>query len=123
MTKIYRTIDNNFVALVAHDSDLSGEGYEYFGAFEYSIAQDVDSGEWELFIFDLAASESLDVDSLTGIDLNALSALMKASQGMAEFEEIKDSDYYERLARFRRVLEDDVLMKAISAEYAEKVGA
>lgn len=120
MTKIYRTIDNNYVTLVAHDRDLSDEGYEYFGAFEYSISQSEDTGEWLLHIFDLAASDSLDVDSLTGIDGEAVSALMKAAQGEEEFEEIKDSDYYDRIARFRRVLEDDVLMKAIAAEYAER---
>lgn len=119
--KIYRTTDNNYVALVAHDHDLhSAEGYEYWGAFEYSIAQDVDSGEWALYIFDLASEEVLDVDNLIGIDLNALSDLMKASQGMVQFEEIVDSDYYDRIGRFMAVLEDEVLMEAIYVEYAER---
>lgn len=123
--KIYRTIDNNYVTIVAHDLDLEDAdddaGYEYFGAFEYSIAQNEDTGEWILSIFDLGAEEILDVDSLLGVDGEAVSELVKASRGEAEFEEITGSDYYERIARFRRVLEDEVLMRAIAAEYAEKV--
>lgn len=115
--KIYRTTDNNYVALVAHARDLSDEGYRYFGAFEYSISQSEDTGEWTLDIFDLAESEILDVDNLSGINRDAVSALIDASRGEAEFEEIKDSDYYDRIERFRRVLEDEVLTKAIAAEY------
>lgn len=122
MTKIYRTTDNNYVALVAHDYDLwDDEGYVYWGAFEYSIGQDVDSGEWELFIFDLGAKEILDVNSLSGIDSAVVSELVEASRGKVEYEEIRHSDYYDRSERFVRILEDDVLMKAIAAEYAEKV--
>ena len=124
MTKIYRTTDNNYVALVAHDCDLwDDEGYYYFGAFEYSIGQDVDSGDWELFIFDLAAEESLAVDSLTGIDNEVVSELVKASRGEVEYEDLNlmGTDYYARYDRIVKTLEDDVLMKAIAAEYAEKV--
>ena len=123
MTKIYRTTDNNYVALVAHDHDLEDEESSYYGAFEYSIGQDVDSGDWELFIFDLAAEESLDVNSLTGIDGEVVSELVKASRGEVEFEDMNlmGTDYYERVDRCLDVLEDEVLMKAIAAEYAEKV--
>lgn len=124
MTKIYRTTDNNYVALVAHDYDLwNDEGYVYWGAFEYSIGQDVDSGEWELFIFDLAAEESLAVDSLTGIDSEVVSELVRASRGEVEFEDMNlmGTDYYARYDRIVKTLEDEVLMKAIAAEYAEKV--
>lgn len=118
--KIYRTIDNNYVTLVAHDRDLSDEDYEYFSAFEYSISQSEDTGEWLLDIFDLAAEEILDVDNLSGIDKSAVSALIKASRGEAEFEEIVDSDYYDRIGRFRAVVEDEVLARAVVAEYAER---
>lgn len=122
MTKIYRTTDNNYVALVAHDSDLwDDEGYVYWGAFEYSIGQGVDSGEWELFIFDLGAKEILGVNSLIGIDSEVVSELVKASRGEVEYEEIIHSDYYNRSERFVRILEDDELMKAVAAAYAEKV--
>ena len=121
MTKIYRTTDNNYVALVAHDNDLHDtEDYDYYGAFEYSIDQDVDSGNWALHIFDLAAEESLDVYNLTGIDHAVLSSLVKASRGEVEFEEIMESDYYDRSERFVAVLADEVLMKAVAAEYAER---
>lgn len=118
--KIYRTTDNNYVTIVAHDLDLEDaddDGYEYFGAFEYSIGQNEDTGEWILSIFDLGAEEILDVDRLRGVDGEAVSELVKASRGEAEFEEIQDSVFYERIARFRRVLEDEVLLKAIAAEY------
>lgn len=116
--RIYRTTDNDYVTLVAHDSALLGdENFEYFGAFEYSISQDEDTGEWLLNIFDLAEWEGLDVDILSGIDKSAVSTLVKASRGEAEFEEIKDSDYYDRIKRFTAVLEDEVLTKAIVAEY------
>lgn len=118
MTKIYRTTDNNYVALVVHDHDLQDEeGYDYFGAFEYSIGQDVDSGEWELYIFDLAEGKSLDVDNLFGVDNEVVSDLVKASRGEIEYEEILGSDYYERIGRFEDILADDVLMKAVAAEY------
>lgn len=119
--KIYRTTDNNYVTLVAHDSDLLvDEDYEHFGAFEYSISQSEDTGEWLLDIFDLTAEEILDVDSLSGIDKSAVSALIKASRGEAEFEEIMDSDYYDRLGHFKAVVEDEVLARAVVAEYAER---
>lgn len=121
MTKIYRTTDNNYVALVAHDPDLrDAEGYVYWGAFEYSIAQDVDSGEWDLYIFDLVEEESLDVDTLYGIDNGVVSELVKASRGEVEFEEIMESDYYERSERYLEILGDEVLMKAVATEYAER---
>lgn len=121
MTKIYRTTDNNYVALVAHNHDLhDSEGYEYWGAFEYSIGQDVASGEWELFIFDLAAEESLDVDNLSGIDIAVVSSLVKASRDKTAYEQIGHSDYYERSERFLEILGDAVLMKAVAAEYAER---
>lgn len=121
MTKIYRTTDNNYVALVAHDHDLrDAEGYVYWGAFEYSISQDVDSGEWDLHIFDLVEEESLDVDTLYGIDNEVVSDLVMASRGEVEFEEIMESDYYDRSERFVAVLADEVLMKAVAAEYAER---
>lgn len=123
MTKIYRTTDNNYVALVAHDHDLEDEESSYYGAFEYSIGQDGRSGDWELFIFDLAAEESLAVDSLTGIDNEVVSELVKASRGEVEYEDLNlmGTDYYARWDRIVKTLEDDVLMKAIAAEYAEKV--
>lgn len=120
MTKIYRTTDNNYVALVAHDNDLQDSYSYFFGAFEYSISQDVDSGEWDLHIFDLAEEESLDVDTLYGIDNGVVSELVKASRGEVEFEEIMESDYYDRSERFVAVLADAVLMKAVAAEYAER---
>ena len=121
MTKIYRTTDNNYVALVAHDNDLhDSEGYEYWGAFEYSIAQDVDSGNWALHIFDLVSEESLDVYTLYGIDNAVVSSLVQASYGEVEFEQIMDSDYYERSERYLEILGDEVLMKAVAAEYAER---
>lgn len=119
--KIYRTTDNNYVTLVAHDSDLLvDENYEHFGAFEYSISQNEDTGEWLLNIFDLAAEESLDVDNLSGIDRSVVSALIKASRGEVEFEEIMESDYYDRIGRFKAVVEDEVLARAVVAEYAER---
>lgn len=119
--KIYRTTDNDYVTLVAHDSDLLvDEEFEHFGAFEYSISQSEDTGEWLLHIFDLVEPEILDVDNLSGIDKSAVSALMKASQGEVEFEEIVDSDYYDRIGHFKAVLEDEVLAKAVAAEYAER---
>lgn len=121
MTKIYRTTDNNYVALVAHDHDLhDSEGYVYWGAFEYSISQDVDSGKWTLHIFDLVEEESLDVDTLTGIDNGVVSELVKASRGEVEFVEIMESDYYDRSERYLEILGDEVLMKAVAAEYAER---
>ena len=121
MTKIYRTTDNNYVALVAHDHDLrDDDGTCYFGAFEYSISQDVDSGEWDLHIFDLAEEESLDVDTLTGIDNGVVSELVKASRGEVEFEEIMESDYYDRSERYLEILGDEVLMMAVAAEHAER---
>ncbi len=121
MTKIYRTTDNNYVALVAHDNDLhDSEGYEYWGAFEYSIAQDVDSGNWALHIFDLAEEESLDVDNLSGIDIAVVSSLVKASRDQTVYEQIGHSDYYERSERYLEILGDEVLMKAVAAEYAER---
>ena len=123
MTKIYRTTDNNYVALVAHDHDLwDDKGYDYFGAFEYSIGQDPDSGNWALHIFDLVLEKSLDVDNLIGIDSEVVAELAWASRGEVEFEDIMGSDYYERSERYLDVLKDDVLMEAIAAEYAEKVG-
>lgn len=121
MTKIYRTTDNNYVALVAHDHDLRDDkGHCYFGAFEYSISQDVDSGKWDLHIFDLAEEESLDVDTLYGIDNEVVSDLVMASRGEVEFEEIMESDYYDRSERYLEILGDEVLMKAVAAEYAER---
>lgn len=121
MTKIYRTTDNNYMALVAHDNDLHDtEDYDYYGAFEYSIDQDVDSGNWALHIFDLAAEESLDVYTLYGINNEVVADLVMASRGKAEFEEVMESDYYERSERFVKILDDEVLMKAIAAEYAER---
>lgn len=121
MTKIYRTIDNNYVAIVAHDKELTDGNSVYFGAFEYSIAQDVVSGEWELFIFDLADEVSLPVDDLRGINIAAVANLVLASRGVAEYEEISHSDYYERSARFVEILEDDVLMEAVVAEYEGRI--
>ena len=119
--KIYRTTDNDYVTLVAHHTDLLvDEDFEYFGAFEYAISQSEDTGEWLLSIFDLAADEILDVDNLSGIDKSVVSALIKASRGEEEYEEIVDSDYYDRIGHFRAVLEDEVLARAIAAEYAER---
>lgn len=123
MTKIYRTTDNNYVTIVAHDTDLTDGDSVYSGAFEYSIAQDVVSGEWELFIFDLADEESLPVDDLRGINSAAVSELVNASRGDAEYEEISHSDYYDRSARFVEILEDDVLMEAVVAEYEGRIEA
>lgn len=120
MTKIYRTTDNNYVALVAHDNDLQDSDSYFFGAFEYSIARDVDSGGWGLHIFDLAEEESLDVDNLTGIDNEVVSELVKASRDKTAYEQIGHSDYYERSERFLEILGDAVLMKAVAAEYAER---
>ena len=120
MAKIYRTTDNNYVALVAHDNDLQDGDSYFFGAFEYSISQDVDSGEWDLHIFDLAEEESLDVGTLYGIDNEVVSDLVMASRGEVEFEEIMESDYYDRSERYLEILGDEVLMKAVAAEYAER---
>lgn len=125
MTKIYRTTDNNYVALVSHNRSLwDNEGHYYFGAFEYSIGLDVDSGEWELFIYDLNDKESLDVDNLIGIDSEVVSELVEASRGEVEVEDMNltGTDYHARIGRYLDVLEDDVLMRAIAAEYEEKVG-
>ena len=123
MTKIYRTTDNNYVALVAPDHDLQDSYSYFFGAFEYSISRDVDSGKWDLHIFDLVEEESLDVDTLYGIDNGVVSELVKASRGEVESEDLNlmGTDYYARWDRIVKTLEDDVLMKAIAAEYAEKV--
>lgn len=120
MTKIYRTTDNNYVAIVAHDHDLlDEEGYEYFGAFEYSIGLNVGSGEWELYIYDLAEEEPIEVDNLFGINGRAVAELVNASRGEVEFEDMNlmGTDYYGRIDRLREVLSDDVLMEAIAAEY------
>ena len=122
MTKIYRTTDNNYVALVAHNHDLRGaKGSCYFGAFEYSIGQEPYAwGEWDLHIFDIVAEESLDVSNLIGIDSEVVSELVKASRGEVECVDIMGSDYYERSESYLDILEDDVLLEAIAAEYAEK---
>lgn len=121
MTKIYRTTDNNYVTLVAHDHDLQDEMFEHYGAFEYSIRMDESTGQWILSIFDLASEELLDVDSLSGINGKAVAVLVNAARGLGEYEDIMGSDYYERCDLFVKILEDDVLFTAVAAEYAEKV--
>ena len=121
MTKIYRTTDNNYVALVAHDRDLEDGDLMYWGLFEYSIGQEAYAwGEWDLHIFDIGAEESLDVSNLIGIDSEVVSELVKASRGEVECVDIMGSDYYERSESYLDILEDDVLLEAIAAEYAEK---
>ena len=120
MTKIYRTIDNDYVALVAHCRDLSDDRGMYSGLFEYSIRQDVDSGKWDLDIFDLGEGGSLDIGHLSGVSWEDVLRLFEASIGALPYEDITDGDYYTRIERFNEIVSDGVLMKAIAAEYTER---
>lgn len=120
MTKVYRAMNNEYVTLVSHYHDLSDGEYGYYGVFEYSISRDVDSGEWDLHIFDVGDSEIVDTEDIRGLNLVAVSNLVKASRGEIEYEDIVKSDYYERLERFEAVLRDDVLLMGLAAEYAER---
>lgn len=121
MNKIYRTSNNEYVTLVAHRNDLQDAELTYYGLYEYSLRQDVDSGEWDLNIFDLGKEERLDSGTLSGISWEDVHLLLDAAFGRVPYANTADTDgYYERIDRFAEVLEDEVLMKAIAAEYAER---
>ena len=121
MTKIYRTSDNNYVALVSHTNDLENveEDKTYYGVFEYSVAQNPDTGEWSLGIFDLAEEEILEVSDLEGVNSDVVHDLLSAVMGVKDYEDIVGSDYYDRGAAYDMVLDDPVLYAGVGAYYLE----
>ena len=110
----YSEVGQTYSVLVAHNCDLTDEENEYFGLFEYSYMRE-DDGTWGLAIFDIYEGEFLDLDEIEGEDTGAISDLVLAMFGLKDYVDIGDSDYYDRLSAYGKVLNDPVLREAVVA--------
>lgn len=109
----YSEVGQTYSVLVAHDCDLTDEESEYFGLFEYTYMLEDDG--WEFAIYDIFEGEFLDLDEIEGVDTEAVSDLILAMLGFKDYVDIGDSDYYDRLSAYGKVLNDPVLRESVIA--------
>lgn len=111
MTKIYQSLEGEYLAFVAHSDDLLGpDGDSYYGLFQYTVQ------DGEFSIYDFGDNEILIPDNQwSGINMDVLAELTAAASGWATTVDLIGSDYWDVADLYDRVLDNEVLLNAVRA--------